>query len=119
MPQCGLEPQIGSVPPFFDFDLVGILSLSDQIGEAYAIADRYRAQGTSVVLGGLDAPVSTLERCPAGLLLSFNQRTGRSNGSVTCWTSVVLPVCRGPATTWMNRRGSDRRRANSAAWVRW
>lgn len=58
-------------PPFFDFDPVGILSLSDQIGEAYAIADRYRVQGTSVVLGGLDAPVSTRVRGPAGLLLSF------------------------------------------------
>ncbi len=55
-------------PPFFDFDPVGILSLSDQIGEAYAIADRYRVQGTSVVLGGLDAPVSTRVRGPAVLL---------------------------------------------------
>jgi radical SAM superfamily enzyme YgiQ (UPF0313 family) len=35
------------------FDLVGISSFSAQIHEAYELADRYRAQGTPVVLGGL------------------------------------------------------------------
>ena len=36
-----------------DFDLVGISSFSAQIGEAYALADGFRAMGTPVVLGGL------------------------------------------------------------------
>jgi radical SAM superfamily enzyme YgiQ (UPF0313 family) len=36
-----------------EFDLVAISSLSSQIVEAYAIADRYRAAGATVVLGGL------------------------------------------------------------------
>lgn len=36
-----------------DFDLVAISSYSAQIGEAYALADRYRARGVPVVLGGL------------------------------------------------------------------
>lgn len=36
-----------------DFDLVAISSFSAQIGEAYRLADRYRAAGTRVVLGGL------------------------------------------------------------------
>ena len=36
-----------------EFDLVGISSFSAQIGEAYALADRYREAGTPVVLGGL------------------------------------------------------------------
>lgn len=36
-----------------EFDLVGLSSLSAQIGEAYTIADRYRARGTPVVMGGL------------------------------------------------------------------
>jgi radical SAM superfamily enzyme YgiQ (UPF0313 family) len=39
----GLEP----------FDLVGISSFTAQIDEAYTLADRYRAAGVPVVLGGL------------------------------------------------------------------
>lgn len=35
------------------FDLAAISSYSAQIGEAYALADRYRARGTPVVVGGL------------------------------------------------------------------
>ena len=35
------------------FDLVAISSLSAQIGEAYELADRYRAIGLPVVMGGL------------------------------------------------------------------
>jgi radical SAM superfamily enzyme YgiQ (UPF0313 family) len=42
-PDAALEP----------FDLVGISSFTAQIDEAYALADRYRAAGTPVVLGGL------------------------------------------------------------------
>jgi len=36
-----------------DFDLVAISSFSAQIKEAYELADRYRATGVKVVLGGL------------------------------------------------------------------
>jgi radical SAM superfamily enzyme YgiQ (UPF0313 family) len=36
-----------------DFDLVAITSLSAQIFDAYSVADRYRARGTPVVMGGL------------------------------------------------------------------
>ena len=36
-----------------DFDVVAISSFSAQIKEAYELADRYRAAGTRVVLGGL------------------------------------------------------------------
>jgi radical SAM superfamily enzyme YgiQ (UPF0313 family) len=35
------------------FDLVGLSSFTAQIDEAYALADRYRAAGVPVVLGGL------------------------------------------------------------------
>jgi radical SAM superfamily enzyme YgiQ (UPF0313 family) len=35
------------------FDLVAISSLSAQIGEAYELADRFRASGVPVVMGGL------------------------------------------------------------------
>lgn len=40
----------GALPD--DFDLVGISSYSAQIDEAYELADRYRASGVPVVLGG-------------------------------------------------------------------
>jgi radical SAM superfamily enzyme YgiQ (UPF0313 family) len=36
-----------------EFDAVAISSFSAQIKEAYALADRYRAAGTKVILGGL------------------------------------------------------------------
>jgi radical SAM superfamily enzyme YgiQ (UPF0313 family) len=39
--------------PLEPFDLVGISSFSAQIDEAYTLADRYRAAGIPVVLGGL------------------------------------------------------------------
>jgi len=39
--------------------------------------------------------------------------TGSLAASTTCCTRVVLPTCRAPATTWMNRRGSARRRARA------
>src|SRR5689334_23031958 len=50
---------LDGLPPG-DFDLVGISSFSAQIKEAYALADRYRAAGVRVVLGGLH--VSALPR---------------------------------------------------------
>jgi radical SAM superfamily enzyme YgiQ (UPF0313 family) len=39
--------------PLEQFDLVGISSFTAQIDEAYDLADRYRAAGVPVVLGGL------------------------------------------------------------------
>ena len=36
-----------------EFDVVAISSFSAQIAEAYSLADRYRALGTKVILGGL------------------------------------------------------------------
>src|SRR6516164_2975210 len=39
--------------PLESFDLVGISSFTAQIDEAYELADRYRAAGVPVVLGGL------------------------------------------------------------------
>lgn len=47
-------PDIGAVSGLpGDFDVVAISSFSAQIKEAYQLADRYRAVGTRVVLGGL------------------------------------------------------------------
>ncbi|MCG3128142.1 MAG: Hopanoid C-2 methylase [Phycisphaerae bacterium] len=51
-----------------DIDLVAISSLSAQIDEAYAIADRYRAAGVPVVMGGLHVsalPDEAAQHCTA------------------------------------------------------
>jgi radical SAM superfamily enzyme YgiQ (UPF0313 family) len=70
LPSLGLLTVAGLTPPEHDvayreiadlraheglepFDLVGISSFTAQIDEAYALADRYRAAGVPVVLGGL------------------------------------------------------------------
>jgi len=50
------------------FDLVAISSYSAQIPEAYELADRYRAQGVPVVLGGLHVtalPEEAADHCDA------------------------------------------------------
>jgi len=47
-------PDIEALPGLpGDFDVVAISSFSAQINEAYRLADRYRAVGTKVLLGGL------------------------------------------------------------------
>jgi len=71
LPSLGLLTLAGLTPPEVDlrylevpdvnavsgvpeeFDVVAISSFSAQIGEAYELADRYRALGTKVILGGL------------------------------------------------------------------
>src|SRR4029450_6540308 len=45
--------EVGPDPAIAPFDLVGISSFTAQIDEAYALADKYRAAGVPVVLGGL------------------------------------------------------------------
>jgi|KBSMisStandDraft_5_1062788.scaffolds.fasta_scaffold04945_3 radical SAM superfamily enzyme YgiQ (UPF0313 family) len=51
--------KISGVPE--EFDAVAISSFSAQIFEAYALADRYRALGTRVILGGLHVSALPLE----------------------------------------------------------
>jgi len=51
--------QVNGVPA--EFDAVAISSFSAQIFEAYALADRYRALGTRVILGGLHVSALPLE----------------------------------------------------------
>ena len=71
LPSLGLLTLAGLTPPSIDtsylevpdlakvpgvpeeFDVVAISSFSAQINEAYVLADRYRALGTKVILGGL------------------------------------------------------------------
>jgi radical SAM superfamily enzyme YgiQ (UPF0313 family) len=51
--------QVDGVPQ--EFDVVAISSFSAQIHEAYELADRYRALGTRVILGGLHVSALPLE----------------------------------------------------------
>jgi len=51
--------QVEEVPQ--EFDAVAISSFSAQIHEAYTLADRYRALGTRVILGGLHVSALPLE----------------------------------------------------------
>jgi radical SAM superfamily enzyme YgiQ (UPF0313 family) len=74
--------ELGETTRLPDFDLVGISSLSAQIGEAYAIADRYRARGIPVVMGGLHVsalPNEALEHADAVVI----------GGAEGAWPRVV------------------------------
>jgi len=54
-----------------DVDLVAISSLTAQIDDAYQIADRYRAAGIIVVMGGLHVsalPEEVLQHCDAAII---------------------------------------------------
>lgn len=54
--------------PDRDWDLVAISSMSAQIGDAYAVADYYRARGKTVIMGGLHVtalPEEALGHCDA------------------------------------------------------
>ena len=70
------------------FDLVGISSFTAQIDEAYALADRYRAAGVPVVLGGLHVtlmPDEAAQHADAVVI----------NGAEGAWPSLVEDVQRG------------------------
>lgn len=70
------------------FDLVGISSFAAQIDEAYALADRYRAAGIPVVLGGLHVsmmPEEAAEHADSVLLY----------GAEGAWPQLVSDFRRG------------------------
>ena len=70
------------------FDLVGISSFSAQIDEAYGLADRYRAAGVPVVMGGLHVtlmPDEAAQHADAVVL----------NGAEGAWQSLVEDFRRG------------------------
>src|SRR6185312_16836724 len=73
--------------PLPEFDLVAISSLSAQIFEAYALADRYRARGIPVVLGGLHVTAMPEEAAQHGSVV-----VGEGEA---CWPDVVRDAARG------------------------
>ncbi|MBA4148359.1 MAG: B12-binding domain-containing radical SAM protein [Verrucomicrobia bacterium] len=65
-----------------EFDLVGISSMTAQIDEAYAVADAYRARGTTIVMGGLHVsrlPQEALEHADAVV----------TNGAEGAWPELL------------------------------
>jgi radical SAM superfamily enzyme YgiQ (UPF0313 family) len=64
------------------FDLVGISSFTAQIDEAYALADRYRAAGVPVVLGGLHVSLMPNEAAQHADAIVLN-------GAEGAWPTVV------------------------------
>ncbi len=72
-----------------EFDVVAISSFSAQIGEAYALADRYRALGTKVILGGLH--VSAVP----GEAQSHADAIVIGEGE-TVWPQVVVDLAKSP-----------------------
>ncbi len=53
--------QVSEVNEWPDFDLVAISTFTAQAYEAYAVADRYRQAGTTVIMGGLHVTVEPEE----------------------------------------------------------
>lgn len=75
-------------PDLEAFDLVAISTFTAQIGEAYALADRYRAMGVPVVMGGLHVttlPDEAAAHCDAVIV---------GEGEV-CWPQVVADAAAG------------------------
>jgi radical SAM superfamily enzyme YgiQ (UPF0313 family) len=81
-----------------DYDAVAISSFSAQIGEAYRLADRYRARGTRVVLGGLHVtarPAEALQHADAIVI-------GEGEPS---WPALVADLQRGQLQRVYDSRG--------------
>lgn len=75
-------------PDLEAFDLVAISTFTAQVDEAYGLADRYRAMGIPVVMGGLHVttlPDEAAAHCDAVIV---------GEGEV-CWPQVVLDAARG------------------------
>lgn len=90
-----------------DFDAVAISSFSAQIGEAYRLADRYRARGTQVVLGGLHVtarPAEALQHADAIVV-------GEGEPS---WPALVADLRRGKLQPVYDSRGHDFDLANAS-----
>jgi radical SAM superfamily enzyme YgiQ (UPF0313 family) len=82
------------------FDLVAISSYSAQILEAYELADRYRARGTTVVLGGLHATVLPDEA-------ATHCDTVVAGEGESCWRQLLADFENGGLERLYDGRGDD------------
>jgi radical SAM superfamily enzyme YgiQ (UPF0313 family) len=81
-----------------DFDLVAISSFTAQVLEAYELADRYRARGVPVVLGGLHAttvPAEAAKHCDSVVI----------GEGEACWAAVLDDAERGSLRPIYRARG--------------
>lgn len=79
-----------------DYDAVAISSFSAQIKEAYELADRYRVEGTRVILGGLHVTA-----CPEEALLHADCVVFGEGEPV--WPQVVHDLQHGALTRFRHR----------------
>jgi radical SAM superfamily enzyme YgiQ (UPF0313 family) len=96
--------EVSGVPE--EFDAVAISSFSAQIFEAYALADRYRALGTRVILGGLHVSALPLEALRHADAVVIGE-------GEPLWPAVVADLCAGTLKPIYDARGHNYNFANS------
>jgi radical SAM superfamily enzyme YgiQ (UPF0313 family) len=88
----------GTLPT--DFDLVAISSLSAQVKEAYRVAERFRAAGVPVVMGGLHVTAC------GGEPLNYGATAAVGEGEVL-WPEILEDAERGALQPRYDARGRD------------
>ncbi len=83
-----------------EFDAVAISSFSAQIGEAYELADRYRALGTRVILGGLHVTALPMEALRHADAVAIGE-------GETVWPAIVYDLCSGNLKPVYDARGTN------------
>ena len=96
--------QVDGVPQ--EFDVVAISSFSAQIGEAYELADRYRALGTRVILGGLHVTALPLEALRHADAVAIGE-------GETVWPTIVDDLRAGNLKPVYDARGTNYNFADS------
>jgi len=82
------------------FDLVAISSFSAQIKEGYELAERYRALGVPVVMGGLHVTVNPQEPAEHGAIAVLGE------GEIA-WPEILADAERGELKTAYDARGRE------------
>ena len=83
-----------------EFDAVAISSFSAQIREAYRLADRYRARGTRVILGGLHVSARPAEAAQHADTIVIGE-------GEPAWPALVADLRRGALKQCYDSRGCD------------
>ncbi len=96
--------QVDGVPQ--EFDVVAISSFSAQIGEAYELADRYRALGTRVILGGLHVTALPMEALRHADAVAIGE-------GETVWPAIVDDLRAGNLKPVYDARGTNYNFADS------
>ena len=92
----------------YECDLVAISTFSAQVFEAYAIADRLRAAGVKVAMGGLHVTVLPDEAAAHADYVIIGE-------GENVWPAVVEAAARGDDAARLQRRGISRRSTSGAS----